>query len=89
MEPLHLAHGCPILALAAVAYTAEHAGTNPSPPPDMFYTDTTEIRIDNHATTCMLDNIADFIGPLVTTNRVVKGFAGHRMANIQRGTIEW
>jgi hypothetical protein len=55
----------------------------------MFDTDTTEIGIDNRATACMSDNIADFVGPLVATNRVVKGFAGHRTANVQRGTIEW
>jgi hypothetical protein len=77
------------MAFAAVAYTSEHEGLNQRPPPDMFDTDTTEVGIDNRATACMSDNIADFVGPLVATNRVVKGFTGHCMANVQRGTIEW
>jgi hypothetical protein len=78
-----------LLAFTALAYAAEGVDISQQPLPDMFDTDTTEVGIDNQATACMSDNIADFVGPLVATNRVVKGFAGHRTSNVQRGTIEW
>jgi hypothetical protein len=81
--------GVPMLALAVVAYTSEQVRNHQRPPPGMFDTDATEVGIDNRATACMSDNIADFVGPLVATNRVAKGFAGHRTTNVQCGTIEW
>jgi hypothetical protein len=78
-----------LLAFTALPYAAEGVDVSQRPLPDMFDTDATEVGIDNRATACMSDNIADFVGPLVATNRVVKGFAGHRTSNVQRGTIEW
>jgi hypothetical protein len=78
-----------LLAFTALAYAAEGVDVSQRPLLDMFDTDTTEVGIDNRATACMSNNIADFVGPLVATNRVVKGFAGHHTSNVQRGTIEW
>jgi Reverse transcriptase (RNA-dependent DNA polymerase) len=78
-----------ILAFAAVAFTAEHSDRPSYGPSDMFDTDSRYVGIDNRASACMSDDIADFVGPLAPTNRIVKGFAGHRTANVQCGTIEW
>jgi hypothetical protein len=79
----------PLLAYAALAFSAEDDHPHQSPPPDLSHTDSRTIGIDNRASACMSDDITDFSGPLVPTNRVVKGFAGHRTANVQKGTIVW
>ena len=48
-----------------------------------------EIGIDNRCSACISCDINGFIGPLVKTNRIIKGFGGTRTTNIQVGTICW
>ena len=54
-----------------------------------FDTDSDYIGIDNRCSACISHDRSDFIGDLTPTNRVVKGFGGTRITNVQMGTIQW
>ena len=53
-----------------------------------FDTGSDYIGIDNRCSACLSHNWNDFIGDLTPTNRVVKGFGGTRITNVQMGTIQ-
>jgi hypothetical protein len=75
------------VAFTALAFAAEDGHTEVSN--SIFDTNDALVGIDNQASACMSDDINDFVGPLMHTNRIVKGFARHRTAKVQKGTIEW
>jgi hypothetical protein len=55
----------------------------------IFDTDTVRVGIDNRCSACISHDQDDFIpGTLRPTDRVVKGFGGARVTNIQVGTLE-
>lgn len=56
---------------------------------ETFDVDSGPVGIDNRASACMSHIIQDFVGPVTSTNRVVKGFGGTRVSNIKKGTIRW
>jgi hypothetical protein len=80
-------HGS-VSCFQAVTLSAS-AGRPEGASPYVFDTASSLIGVDNRATACMSDNIRDFVGPLIDTDQVAKGFAGSRTSNVQRGTIEW
>lgn len=55
----------------------------------VFDTDSSPIGIDNRCTGCISHRIEDFVVPLVSTDRTIKGYGGMQMSGIQIGTIEW
>jgi hypothetical protein len=77
------------LCLPVIAMAAQSKSVQPSVLPHIFDTDSALIGVDNRASACMSDNIHDFCGPLLPTNRVVRGFAGTKTTNVQMGTIQW
>jgi GAG-pre-integrase domain len=77
-----------VACFQAVALSAS-AGRPEGAMPYVFDTDSHLIGLDNRATACMSANVRDFVGPLIETDQVVKGFAGSRTGNVQKGTIEW
>jgi len=85
-HPVGHFHGRSLLAWSAVAMAATQANT---PRHIMFDTDSSPIGIDNRCTACISHRIEDFVEPPTPTNRVIKGFGGSRMSNVQRGTIKW
>jgi hypothetical protein len=55
----------------------------------MFNTDSEPVGIDTRCTGCISHKIEDFEGPLVKSNRSIKGFGRSRTNNIMIGTIAW
>ena len=55
----------------------------------VFDSDTKAIGVDNRASGCISDDINDFVGPLRTCNRAIKGFGGSRTLGVQIGTLKW
>ena len=53
-----------------------------------FDSDSKQIRIDNCASFCISNDKTDFVGPLKSMNRKLKGLGG-TLGNIQSGTIRW
>ena len=55
-----------------------------------FDTDSANVGVDNRCSACISHEAADFVqGTLKPCNRVVKGFGGSRVTNVQTGTLEW
>ncbi len=76
-----------ILVFAAVAMQA--SGTISQQSKAHFDTDSEPIGIDNRCTGCISHRIEDFDGPLVDSNRSIKGFGGSKTSNVKIGTISW
>ena len=56
----------------------------------VFDTDSANVGIDNRCSACISHDQNDFVpGTLRPSNRVVKGFGGTRITNVQVGTLEW
>ena len=53
-----------------------------------FDTDAQPIGVDNRCTACISHRIEDFTGPLMDTNRKIKGFGGTRTSNLKVGTLK-
>ena len=75
-----------MLAFAAVAMQAHGPQQNASIP---FDTDSEPIGVDNRCSGCISHRIEDFDGPLIDSNRSIKGFGGSRMKGVKMGTITW
>ena len=54
-----------------------------------FDTDLAPVGIDNRCTGCISHVAQDFIGPLRSSNKSIKGFGGTRTSNIKIGTLAW
>ena len=55
-----------------------------------FDTDSCHIGVDNRCSACISHDANDFEeGTLKPCNRIVKGFGGSRVTNVQVGTINW
>ena len=54
-----------------------------------FDTDSSSIGIDNRCSGCISHRVEDFEGPLMDTNKTIRGFGGSRLSNIKMGTIRW
>jgi hypothetical protein len=54
-----------------------------------FDTDSVPIGVDNRCTGCNSNRIEDFEGPMVESNRAIKGFGGSRTTGIMIGTLAW
>ena len=54
-----------------------------------FDTDSVLVGIDNRCSACISHDIDDFEGPLVDSNKTIKGFGGTRTTNLKMGTIVW
>ena len=54
-----------------------------------FNTDSAPIVIDNGCTACISHVAQDFDGPLIDSNRTIKGFAGSQTKNVKIGTLVW
>ena len=76
-----------LLAIAAIAMQAK--GSHIHENRIHFDTDSEPIGIDNRCTGCISHKIEDFDGPLIESNRAIKGFGGSRTANVKIGTITW
>ena len=56
---------------------------------ERFDTDSRPCGIDNRASACMSDSVADFQGPLIDSTRYIRGFGGTKTYNIKKGTLVW
>ncbi len=54
-----------------------------------FDTDSFSIGVDSRASACISCEIEDFVGPLVDSTRIIKGFMGNRTLTVKKGTILW
>ena len=54
-----------------------------------FDTDSKAVGVDNRASACISNDIADFIYPLQECNRIIKSFDGIKTRKVMRGTILW
>ena len=55
-----------------------------------FDTDSSHIGVDNRCSACISHDATDFeIGTLKPCNRIVKGFGGSRVTNVQVRTLNW
>jgi hypothetical protein len=55
-----------------------------------FDTDSSYIGVDNRCSACISHEAADFeVGTLKPCNRIVKGFGGSRVTDVQIGTLNW
>lgn len=54
-----------------------------------FDTDSGQIGVDNRCSGCISHKIEDFTGPLMDTERYIRGFAGTKTTNVKVGTIIW
>ena len=55
----------------------------------IFDTDSYPIGIDNRCSGCISHQASDFTGPLVDSNRTIKGFGGTKTKNVKIGTLVW
>ena len=76
-----------IAAMSVVAMRAEQCAVRENCV--RFDTDSAPIGIDNRCTGCISHKIEDFVGPLIDSNRSIKGFGGSRVEHIKIGTIKW
>ena len=72
--------------LAEEAILAKQAAANPKRHTFIVDSDSKAIGIDNRASAFISGDITDFQGPLIDTNKVVKGFGGTRVTGVKRGT---
>ena len=54
-----------------------------------FDTNSKSIGVDNWCSTCISNNIDDFIGNITESKQTINGFVGTRISNIMTGTILW
>ena len=54
-----------------------------------FDTDSDMIGVDNRCSGCISHVREDFVGELLPSNRIVKGFGGTRTTNVKIGTLRW
>ena len=73
-----------ILAFAAVAMQANGMETNYQETMTMFDTDAVEIGVNNRCTGCISDRIEDFEGPMIDSNKSIKGFGGTRTTGVKK-----
>ena len=77
-------------AIAMIALAMQTQATyNASAHNITFDTDSRPIGIDNRCTACISHKVEDFTGPLIDTNRNIKGFGGTRTSNLKLGTLKW
>ena len=55
----------------------------------MFDMDSASVGIDNRWSTCISDQVFDFVGELQDSSRVIKGLGGTWPAEIKVGTLKW
>jgi hypothetical protein len=55
----------------------------------IFDTDLVPVGVDNRCTGCISNRIEDFEGPMIESNRAIKGFGGSRTTGIMIGTLAW
>ena len=53
-----------------------------------FKSNATKLMIDNGASACITNNLADFVGKAHCINQRIKGIAGHAQAT-HKGTVRW
>jgi hypothetical protein len=71
-----------LMAFAAVAMQASEGSNDNSV---TFDTDSAPVGVDN----CISNQIEDFEGPLLESNRSIKRFGGSRTNKVMIGTISW
>ena len=76
------------IAMIALAMQSQ-ATSNVTAHSITFDTDSRPIGIDNRCTACISHKVEDFTGPLMDTNRKIKGFGGTRTSNLKLGTLKW
>jgi hypothetical protein len=76
-----------IMVFAAVAMSTQRTTHHDNKV--VFDTDAEPIGIDNRCTGCISHRIEDFDGPLIDSNRAIKGFGGSKTTNVKIGTITW
>ena len=54
-----------------------------------FDTDSKAIGVDNRASACISNDIADFVDTPHVCNRTIKSFGGVKTRKVMRGTIQW
>lgn len=54
-----------------------------------FDTDSASIGVDNRCSGCISHRVEDFEGPLINTNRSIRGFGGIRTHKVKMGTLRW
>ena len=54
-----------------------------------FDTDSASIGIDNRCSGCISHRVEDFEGPLIDTNKSIRGFGGVRTYDVKMGTVRW
>ena len=72
-------------ALAMSSKTAVKIGQHVA----SFDTDSEIIGVDNRCSACISHEAADFITPLQSTKRTIKGFGGARTTHVMTGTLLW
>ena len=76
-----------VMAMSVVAMSIK--GTGAYENNAHFDTDSTMVGVDNRCSACISSDIKDFDGPVMDTNRTIKGFAGSKVRNVKTGTIAW
>ena len=74
-----------VMAMSVVAMSIK--GTGAYENNAHFDTDSTMVGVDNRCSACISSDIKDFDGPVMDTNRTIKGFAGSKVRNVKTGTI--
>ena len=60
-----------------------------SPVAAYFDTDSSPVGIDNRCSVCMSNVKEDFVGPLIKTQRAVRGYEGVKVHVMYQGTVKW
>ena len=55
----------------------------------LFDSDAKAIGIDNRCSACISHDLNDFVGPVVKSNKTIRGFGGRTKMKVYKGTIAW
>jgi hypothetical protein len=79
-----------MMAFAAVAMQANGVQSNYLETMVTFdSTDSVPIGVDKRCMGCISNRTEDFEGPMIESNRAIKGFGGSRTTGIMIGTLAW
>lgn len=76
-------------AILAMSVLAMNSQVNAVQRYSTFDTDSKIIGIDNRCTGCISAFLDDFVGPIVRTNKTIKGIGGDTEYEVFRGTLRW
>lgn len=82
-----------LLAMTVIAMEAEvprNSYGNPIYSNETVYdTDSDEVGIDNRCSACISYKQSDFVGPMQTVRRKIKGFGGAKTYSVKIGKLKW